>query len=452
MKRFRNALLVIVGLQACAVVVRTLQLRAPANPPAVDLTGYPQVTRDAVEQRLATHDPRDAESWKSLADVLFACGKYSEAEACYREATGLQPTSARYTYDLAFCLSTMGRLTDSDTFFRRTQELDPAVAADCQYQLGCNALRALRGDAAEGALTKADDDASRLRLAALRIHQRKYSVAESTLQTVLRTHPQSYVAHQLLTEIFRLTDRPELARSQAGLADLLNEVIPSAWHRQAEPLVAISKTIGAEGFARAAADRVARGDLSAVQKELEASQVVLWDPRSADVLTQILQRSDPAVARQALEELIQRDGATVSRLARLGQILQTIDEDSAVAVAASALPLLPVSSVHDSAMLVDLIAGLKSDAAQRAEFMAAHDRQQGFEFLSRLQLEQTIKAFESSLDVNDRQPEIWFLLGRIRQLTENQEAAESAFRHCLELEPTHRNAQHFLAALNRNDK
>src|SRR5689334_19725297 len=81
--------------------------------------------RLATLQRLVEGDHGDAATWNEIGKLRFVSMEFSEAEAAYRKAVGMQPVFADAWVNLAWLLDSQHRPAQAQAAFEQAAQCDP---------------------------------------------------------------------------------------------------------------------------------------------------------------------------------------------------------------------------------------------------------------------------------------------------------------------------------------
>jgi len=209
----------------------------------------PQVAKkiQTLEQEVAKH-PQSPHAWGKLAMNLHAHDFQQESVPCYQKAASLDPRDFRWTYYAAIALQEIGSPDAISQFEKSVKQKPDYAPLHLRYAQSLLAVGRMEDASTEfEQVLKLDEKSaeSHLGLARIAFASRNFEVSTSNLLKSIELNPDLGEAHGLLSEVYRIQNRPleaerELIRSQQmpkkvppadpELKDFLMEGVSSYWY------------------------------------------------------------------------------------------------------------------------------------------------------------------------------------------------------------------------------
>lgn len=454
MNRFIIILATIIGLELLVGFYVLRDASPPMQLPRPDLTGFPESTRRGVETTLNATRPHVPVELDHLADVLFAAGFYPESEACYREATNLNPKSPQYQYNLGFCLASIGDVEGSNAAFRKAIELGHSRTDACSYFLGMNALRSDQPQEAMAAFRASQSIAtSRIELAQLLIAEGQLHESEALLADLQKEFPNSKRCYQLQSQIALLKNDTTSHQSAKAMADVLFEPIRGPWHARVGKMQEIYLGLGiTEQVADLTKRATSKVFLEEAKQEVESDNAAFWDPDLEDYLSNIaVANADPVAEIAHLQNVVDTDGLDSYRAARLGfALLRQQKTDQAKRIFEKGIHLPVAKSDNGVVAMARELARLSENEQLSLHYTAFAEFQSGLVFMDELNVPAAHLAFLRATQADSESSKYWFWLGRASLLMGQNDVAADAFNECLQRNPHHERAKAFQQTLATN--
>ncbi len=191
-----------------------------------DLTGVePQVAKkiQALEQDVEKK-PQSAQAWGKLAMNLHAHDFQQESVACYQKAATLNPQEFRWTYFAAIALQEIGS-TEAIVMFEKSIEQKPGYAPlHLRYAQALFAAGRVEDASTEFERAFQLDGKSAeslLGLARIAFASGRLEESTSKLLKSIELNPDLGEAHGLLSEVYRIQNRPHEAERELILSQEL---------------------------------------------------------------------------------------------------------------------------------------------------------------------------------------------------------------------------------------
>lgn len=260
-------------------------------------------------------------------NALYNQGRYAEAEDAYREATRLNPYSARAHYWLGFSLYKQGRYAEAGEVFRRTAQLDIDVNpyyADAYYALGgtlyeqglyADAEFALREAIRTNKLNTAQTANAYNTLGAALDEQGNYAKAIEAFEEALRIDPSNSYAKEnlektkswLAKEQKRIAEQQKETKFSTQIREGIERLSAELSKQSPVTLFDTGKGNGSSANTLSFMETSLSSPVTLFEKSYEGSTVV--DLRDAKTLT-----VDPSKVKGGNEQLPKKDkSSTTSR-------------------------------------------------------------------------------------------------------------------------------------------
>lgn len=439
--------IVLIEFLVCGVIY--YQKASQATPPIPNLTIVDSLTstdlRSAVEQCTTPTD------WHRLAQIYMANGFYPEARSTFERATQLNPDSAEFAFDYAFCLARMGIVEESNQQFEKAIELGHSNPAAAMFFIGRNHLRAEDPDSAEKAFRKsAQIPLAKYELAKILFRRGKLDESEELLGEVLSAEPNTIQPYVMLAQIAQQNgdQKTWLNNSIEGASKWLR--IKSPFGDEREKLKKIITTLGYEKLlaentilVNQRQNRIARSGLKELQK-------VEWNLFAQDALIRCaIQSAQIPVSVNLIEERMARFGPASLWLSRLAESQMVLDQPEAA-----------IESWIRGGKLNSDASGRKCYQNLGRYYLESEGDKETSEKYQALGIigvineslkfgdfPKAVRLAKAGIELDPESAECFYLLGRAELGVLKSEDAINAFRKCLELQPTHGRAQRQLMAL-----
>ena len=126
--------------------VRLARPRFPVHNEEI-LDPYTSESLDRLRSGLSVDD---AQAWTKLGEAYLAHGSYQQAEACFRRSDELDPGVAANAYTWGICLGRLGLTSEANSRLVRIVDTVPqTLRPEVWYRIGKNLLREEKPDKAE---------------------------------------------------------------------------------------------------------------------------------------------------------------------------------------------------------------------------------------------------------------------------------------------------------------
>lgn len=439
------ATVVIVELVASAVLAITHASRP--EPPLPDLSRVDDETAMALNELREVARNGDARDWRELAEGYLGTGYYKAAEQCFRRATQLDPGDMQAGYGLAFCLERTGCTSAAIPIFSAVAEVaDHDLSRTCWYQTGRCFLRQDNMVDAEAAFRRIEKFPPAVyQLSKILIRTGRADEAVPLIEEYLAAVPNCLKFLQLRGKAAEALDDLKTAEKMRDRQD------------RGEYLTHLEYSlefIGMLGTKFGLGSRLARGlkmkdEGTVAQQQLSLTGAValirehrFWQYRSAFVALAEVELALGHLDR--VQELISEirqtsyDGADLLELE--GKAAYAAGRDSEAAALWKRAYL-----IRPSIDLCDELAMITSDPVQKNIYVARREWIYGQQLFLVNNAEAALPHFKSANVLTPENPVILFSLGDVARVLGDNETAESCFRSCLRIQPTHGRAKQRLA-------
>ncbi len=419
---------------------------AAPEPPRPEMSFLDSVTAAEIRQRQAEVAADRAEDWRALAEIYVLYGFFAEADVCCRRAAALDPSSFWTYFWWGTALSRLGETEASSEKFRAAVDVAEGPLADVTwYCIGLNLLREENPSEAETAFRTAPGyPPADYELAKLLVRSDRAAEAVPLLDHLIENHPQRQKYYQLRSRAARQPGDRDAAAQVLDRAYLAPEVLSSD-----ELTGFLEEQIGRHGldvWIEEGRRFLAEGAVAEAAARLREALGVEWRQEAADLLAHAeLQLGHPDEAVRVLNEAIARSSPLPERLVALGNAYQMQhDYDRARQAWERSVRLRPNKAAHER---------LAEHFAQRGDEQAATRHRAlallaaGIAALRNHELETAENDLQQSVELAPQQAHAWYHLGECRRLLGETEAAQTAFRQCLTINPDHGRAQRSLDRL-----
>jgi len=261
--------------------------------------------------------PEFPEAEFQLGNALASLGRLPQAEAAFRLAISYKKNWSLPYSALAIVLMRQSRDKDAEPFFRQALTLDnkDPVALRMLSELRLRAGDSKEAlDLAKRATANAEAPASAwVTLAMAERANGNRTAAKTAVDHVLETEPENVAALVERADLFKDEKNFDLAITDLRVAAKLKPKDKGVASRLAEALQAAGKFDEALAVAKAAGLEV--------QQTIGNSGAVVGTPEEIEAANS----DDPAVARKALEKLLEKNSRSAMLLGRLGASYRTDD-------------------------------------------------------------------------------------------------------------------------------
>ncbi len=438
---------VLAELLICGVIY--FQKSSQPTPPIPNLKVVDSLT--AADLEAAAQQCVSPQQWHHLAELYMAYGFYPEARSTFARAVALQPKSADFAFDYAFCLARTGDLDESNQQFENAIELGHSNPAAARFFIGRNYLRAEDPEAAAESFRKSSKiPLAKFELAKILFRQDKLDESEKLLIQVLTEEPNTIQPYVLLAQIAqqRGDEKAWLANSIEGASKWLR--VESPFGKERQKLRETVATIGYEKLLYENTVLVNQKQHLEARRGLKKLQEIEWNLFAQDALIRCaIQSAQVPVSVKLIEERIDRFGPASLWLSRLAESKLKMGRNE--------------EAVEDwirGGKLNSDEAGLKcyeflgryflttgNDEETSEKYQAIGILHAVNESLKYEKFEDAERFAESAIELDGQSSEAYYLLGRAKLGVAKSTEAIEAFQKCLELEPTHGRAQRQLKAL-----
>ncbi|TNF92062.1 MAG: tetratricopeptide repeat protein [Gammaproteobacteria bacterium] len=181
-------------------------------------------TRQLLSDFLLTKNPdteKHADAWGKLG-ALYQLRKIDTvAQACFTNASTLEPDNMRWHYYLAWLALSTGRSADALTHLEKVQQLDPSympqILRRAEANLGLNKLQQARKDFETATAERGLHAASEFGLGQVALLQRRYQDAVKHFTAALEQTPEAGQIHYPLAQALRALGKTDEAREHLKL-------------------------------------------------------------------------------------------------------------------------------------------------------------------------------------------------------------------------------------------
>lgn len=422
------------------------------RPPSPNLTGYPAYTAKKLLAKVESTRPDVAFDWDTLGDTFMATGFYAEAISCYQRAVDLDQDNTKYLFDLAFCLSSTGRLDAADIQFRKAIDSGYSNAAACNYFIGENALRRGQISKARKAFQASIQlNVSKLQLAELYIEEHDYEKAASLLEHLAEKTPYARRVHYLLGVVSEHRGDRTAAEKHFSNAAVFVKYVSGPWHDRAFEIEKLAVSMRVQTRVAKAIQLIENGFASeSLKKSISRENERLWDPSLEDLLARIdTANGNTEAALAKLSKVVERAGASSYRMVRLGFMQQMVEPEAVEETFRTGIRLGNGNGTEVSDMARALAYAFKARGEQRESnaYLAVAEFRDGTRLLDKARWKEAAAAFQRAVDLDEDSARSWFWLGQARKMLGEHQAAIAAFTQCLRLLPHHQRAQRQLRLL-----
>ncbi len=416
------------------------------EPPRPEMSFLDSVTAAEIRERQAQVTTDRAEDWRALAEMYVLYGFFAEADICCRRAAELDPDSFWTYFWWGTALSRLGETEASSEKFRAAVNVAEGPLVDVTwYCIGLNRLREENPHDAEQAFGTAPGYApADYELAKLLVRSNRAAAAVPLLDRLIKDHPQRQKYYQLRARAARQRGDPDAAAEFLDRADFATEVLSSD-----ELSGFLEEQIGRHGldvWIEEGRGLLAEGRVAEAAARLREVLDVEWRQEAADLLAHAaLRLGQPDEVIRVLNEAIARSSPTPARLVVLGDAYQMQhDYEHARQAWERSVRLRLNSSAHERlAAHFDQRGDEQASTRHRALSLLAA----GIAALRRHELEAAEKNLRQAVELAPQQAHAWYHLGECRRMLGDTEAAQTAFRQCLTINPDHGRAQRSLDRL-----
>ena len=459
MNAFCRLLSVIVGAEiAIAGVLLACRLNSTLpEPPPVDLY------TDAITGRELRAAPNrflfdgfffdGATKWRTLGEMYMAAGFFAKSEACLGRAAQCTPRSAEIAVLYGDCLERLGMLEEAADEFRRATGLlsDPAPA---WYRLGRIHLQLERPLEAALAFESAGDDhlASVYQRARLLIGSNRAAEARRLLDLIAEQAPNDLLVWRRRAEVAIALGEPTVA------SEALDAAERSAVTLQLDEAHAqLAAARGRYGIERLLQQALAENGQDRALRAQRCGQLIAdgsrWWNRYPNLLEQAaeayLEAGDAPQARQVLQKQIEELGMPTARAWELHGAVEFLDGSSTQAWQDWRRSEKMQPSTIDHRKLAR-IAEQESDVSGARHHLALATQFAALEAFRSNRLDEARSGLRRAVSLEPKLPAAWFYLAEIERVLGEKAAARSAYRRCLDQNPSHGRARARLELLDRD--
>ena len=422
----------------------------PSLPPIKDLRTAQFVRLQAVHKASSQQviDGTATQStWLTLAEAFAAFGCAKQSEVCFRQASGLDPTSFQVLLDWANVLSRLGRLDEAIVAYGQALALADEVERDLVwYRMGLCRLRQERLIDAQRAFEASEKmPESALQLARILIREGRSQAAEPHVELVAQAHPNSIEALILQARLAEAMGDREAARQFHERSDRATESMP-------QPTIGIS----ADRLAEKYGPQVLYGDIMRLAESNQVKRAEMacrqlldaeWDAGVARSLAQIQMAYAPEESARGLRELIAKVPPRPDDILTLGDAHRRMGQwDRAHDYWQQALKVGAANRARSRILDYLQHAGESgTTAALRHESRLLH--WMGLDAFRANRLPNALELLRTATEKDSTYAPTWFYMGEaLRHMGQVSEATE-AYQRCLSLTPEHGRAADALAHL-----
>lgn len=449
MKRSTKFFAVIVAVQLAVFGWMYYSRYALPSPPVPNLSIID--SRTAGELKEVIEKCTSPEDWHQLARYYMALGFYPEARATFGRAVELNPDSAEFAFDYAFCLSRMAIVEESNRQFQRAIDLGHEKAAAAMFFTGRNHLRDENPDAAKAAFRKsATIPLAKFELAKVLFRNGELEESESLLNEVLLAEANTIQPYVLLAQVAQQKgDRREwLINSIEGANKRLRTKSPFGEERKR-----VQETFSSIGYAK----ELRRNEILVNQRaEIDARgplkdlQDIEWNIQTQDVRIRCATQSANIVRSvDLINERMERFGPAstlLSRLAESHRMLGNLDQAVEAWIRGGKL-----NTDKYGPKCYQYLARYYQESSGDRELS---EKYQALGIIGVIQETLRVEEYKTAASIARTatklapdSAEYYFLLGRAQMGLAKRDEAVIALQKALELDPTHGRAQRQLEAL-----
>ncbi len=432
MTRAQRVLAAVIAAELIGGAVVVLPRVGRVAPPAVDLTGTDPATAADLRAIPST-------DLAKLGEAYLAAGFYPEAEACYRNAAGREPT-ADALFKHGFVLERLGRVEKATGRYREAIDKRHRRAADLWYYVGRNHLRLEQpGPAAEAFARAGGSVAARFEEALAAARAGKDRDADAAAERLANELPEAYPPAALRYRLAVLRGDPRVAAARADEFVRRPRPLPTPWDAEVEWVFAAAGELGPERLFRDAGRLAQEQRFDAAEARLREALAAGWTPEVADRLAEVafvLGRREEA--ERILTDAVARGGPSAVLLWRLGQAHAALGRGGEAVAAWERAARLAAGPVAEG-VYRDLADGYatagEGEKAKRAAARA--DLAAGLAELTAGRAAEAAAALARATEGNPGLAHAWFVLGEAHRLAGRQADARAAYDRCLGTDPDH---------------
>lgn len=389
------------------------------------------------ELRATAATVQTAGDWSKLGEADLAVGLFAEAEACWRQAAALEPTSAEHAFKHAFALERLGRIEDANAAYIAAIDKKYSRSSDAWYYVGRNHLRLEDAKSAAVAFAKAGAlPGARLERALLDARAGRAAEADAEAATLMKEFPDAYppVALRLRLAIARKEPTAALADAFARR----KRPLPTPFDTEIDWLLGKANGVGHSRLFRDAGRDMQAGRAADADAKVREALAARWDPEVADKLAEIaFARNRRDEALQILSEVVDRGGPTLTSLWRRGQAEAAIGQGEMALVTWERAAGM-ASGPNGRDLFQDLAEQYeKRGQTDKAKvYLARSQLASGIDALDGGRLDEATAALGRAVENDPQMAAAWFELGESHRRANRTNEARAAYERCLKLDPS----------------
>jgi tetratricopeptide (TPR) repeat protein len=437
MNRLNQVLLIAVIALACFGGYRWLQQNGITQAPVPGFSVVDPVT--AADLTRIAEECKTAKQWHELANVYMSAGYFAEADACYRQATKMDPEFGDAIYDHAFCLSRFGKTEPANEKFEQVISLKHPKSANAYFFMGRNHLRDENPDQAAAAFRKASKlPMAKFELARLLFRKSEFDEAEELLADVLEKQPTASRAKLLLSNIAAAKENQPRATSFSSEGSDRTDRIPTPF---VDEKIRLGKATQSYGVDQQTADLfklMGESRFDEAKPGLEKLQSIQWTTQVQDALIRVATaKRDFKEAERLIEEEVARSGPTTIWLGTLGNTREELgDIEGAVEAWKQGAEVRNDKTLPKCLSKLGQYYEKKGNLEKANEYQVLLFLELARQAITQDQIDQALEYAQRAEKVAPTLAKVQYMLGKVyRKRAENEKSA-AAYRKCLELDPT----------------
>ncbi len=400
------------------------------------------------ELRATAAGVRPAGDWSKLGESYLAVGLFPEAEACWRQATAIEPTAAEHAFKHAFALERLGRIEEANASYQSAIDKKYSRSTDAWYYVGRNHLRLEDAKSAAESFAMAGNlPGARFERALLDARAGRGAEADAEAAKLMAEFPDAYPPVALRIRLALARKEPVGALSDAFARR--PRPLPTPFDSEVDWLIGKANGVGHARLFRDAGRDMQAGRAADADAKIREALQARWDPEVADKHAEIAfaqNRRDEAL--RILSEVVDRGGPTLVSLWRRGQAEAAIGQSEKALITWECAAGM-ASGPNGRDLLQDL-ADRHEKLGQKDQAKAYLARSQlaaGIEALDGGRLDEATVALGKATENDPQSAAAWFELGESHRRSNRANEARAAYGRCLKLDPLYGRAVRALALL-----
>ena len=365
-------------------------------------------------------------------------GYFSEAAATLKFASESEPENDTYLFDYAFCLSVIGEIDESNRQFNAAIKLGHPKPETAYFFIGRNYLRAESpGLAAEAFGNAPGIPRATYELARIKFQQGDLKSAVDLARQILNKYPEAIEPHILLSNVSqRQGDQSSSIKSSFDGSNRTQPIV-SPFQIERDRIYDFYSEIGYGRELKEAYSKIDRRLFGPAVEKLDALLKVQWNLEASESSMQLAKMTgDYEKAARLIQERLERFGPSTKWYSEMGQIrLKLGQKDEAVACWKHGLQLNTDQWAVDCCIHLTKHYDNVNDSISSRKYEAIGAILVSQFSLGQGQIEEARMQAKKAARLNPESAEAHFLVGETN--LKNIEAAKTAFKRCLELDPTH---------------